>query len=199
MLEDFQPYEECENVGVRLPKISLTKEELLAIDPALSENSTSFDVLKALARKGIIEKGINKLPNRKDYYDRAKQELDTFEELGFTDYVLLNWDILKFCKREDIPTGSGRGCFVPNSKVLTSDGEKNIQDVKVGDVVRDHKNNDQEVINLLTYEIEEEIIEIQLENGEIIQCTQDHEFFTENRGWVKACELNEKDDLREIN
>lgn len=199
MFKDFQPHSEPENVGVRLPKISVSKEELAAIDSGLSESSSSFDILKALVRKGILEKGINKWTNRQNYYDRAKQELDTFEELGFTDYVLLNWDILKFCKEADIPTGSGRGCFVPNSKVLTSDGEKNIQDVKIGDIVRDHKNNDQEVIDLLTYDIEEEIIEIQLENGQIIQCTQDHEFFTENRGWVKACELNEKDDLREIN
>jgi len=109
MFDDFIPYSEPENVGVRLPKISVSKEELAAIDSGLSESSSSFDILKALVRKGILEKGINKWPNRQDYYDRAKQELDTFEELGFTDYVLLNWDILSFCKREDIPSGDGRG------------------------------------------------------------------------------------------
>ena len=37
--------------------------------------------------------------------------------------------------------------------------------------------------------------EIELESGEIIKCTGNHPFFTSNRGWIKAEELNEEDDI----
>ena len=48
------------------------------------------------------------------------------------------------------------------------------------------------------YDVDEEVIIIQFENGSQVKCTQDHEFYTENRGWVKAVDLNEFDDIREI-
>lgn len=106
---DFNEYFECEPVGVRLPKIKLSLKELKEIDEKLELSSSSLDLLKSLVRKGIIERGINKLENRQEYYDRAQYELEIFEELGFVDYVLLNWDILGFCHKNDIPVGAGRG------------------------------------------------------------------------------------------
>lgn len=117
MFEDFEPYDFHENSGVELPKIHLTKDELAAIDPKLPVDASSLDVLRSLIRKGIIERGIDKLPNRREYYDRAKYELDIFAELGFVDYVLLNWDIIGFCHREGIITGLGRGS-APSSLIL---------------------------------------------------------------------------------
>ena len=36
-------------------------------------------------------------------------ELSILQELGFIDYILLNWDILNYCHLNDIPTGPGRG------------------------------------------------------------------------------------------
>ena len=36
-------------------------------------------------------------------------ELKILKDLGFIDYILLNWDILHFCQESDIPTGPGRG------------------------------------------------------------------------------------------
>jgi nitrogenase subunit NifH len=40
-------------------------------------------------------------------------------------------------------------------------------------------------------------VEITLENGETIKLTEDHEVHTSNRGWVKAGELTEQDDITE--
>jgi DNA polymerase-3 subunit alpha len=57
----------------------------------------------------VLEKGVDKKQNCQVYYDRVKTELSLFEELGFIDYVLLNWDILNFCHENKIPTGPGRG------------------------------------------------------------------------------------------
>lgn len=39
-------------------------------------------------------------------------------------------------------------------------------------------------------------MELQLEGG-VIVCTEDHEIMTNNRGWVKACELTSSDDVKE--
>lgn len=69
--------------------------------------------------------------------------------------------------------GTGMGCFVNGTKVLTTKGEKNIEDVVVGDVVITHKLREKEVINTISYKTNKnEILEI---NGEI-KCTQNHKF-----------------------
>jgi len=107
LFEDFSDYNGCEPAGVRLPKIKIDDSVFESLN--LEKTATSYEVLKALVRKGIIEKGINKLPNKQEYYDRAKLELDTFEELGFCDYVLLNWEIIDYAKSNGIPVGEGRG------------------------------------------------------------------------------------------
>jgi DNA polymerase III subunit alpha len=109
IFEEFSNYDFAEPAGVELPKIFVNDDLLKSIDAKLTQSSSNNDILKSLVKKGIKEKGIDKLPNKKEYYDRAKNELDTFEELGFTDYILLNWDILDFCHRNNIPTGNGRG------------------------------------------------------------------------------------------
>jgi len=43
-----------------------------------------------------------------------------------------------------------------------------------------------------------EWVEIELENGDIIRTTADHEVFTTNRGWVEAADLTEDDDIKEL-
>jgi hypothetical protein len=41
-------------------------------------------------------------------------------------------------------------------------------------------------------------IEVELENGDVIRLTEDHELFTTNRGWVEARDLTEDDDIKEL-
>ena len=43
------------------------------------------------------------------FVERIKYELDTLKDLGFVDYVLLVWDVINYCKENDIPVGLGRG------------------------------------------------------------------------------------------
>jgi hypothetical protein len=199
VIELFQPYKDCEPVGVTLPKIKLSSSEIAAISQDLSTNSTSSEVLRALARKGLAQRKILDQPNKKEYLNRAKQEIETLEELGFVDYILLNWDVMGFCHKNNIIVGNGRGCFLPEQTVkLKNNKFKNIEDVLVGDIVIDHNKEEKRVLDTLSYDIKEEIIILQLENGVEIKCTKDHEFFTNNRGWVRAEDLTEEDDLREI-
>lgn len=109
------------------------------------------------------------------------------------------WELIKFCQKEGIATGVGRGCFVPGSRVKMSDGLYSpIEIIDIGEEIIDAYGNKQIVINTLTYDIEEDIIELEFKNKIKIKCTLDHEFLTSNRGWVKADELSEDDEIIEI-
>lgn len=107
MFEDYQPYKNPTLAGVRLPKIHIEPRqyEALGANPSIS----NYEFLRKLCWQTIQEKGIDKLPNAKEYYARVKYELETLKELGFDEYILLNWEILNFCHENKIPTGDGRG------------------------------------------------------------------------------------------
>ena len=126
MFENFTPYDDCEPAGVDLPKTVVDANKLEEI--GLSLDSSTKEILYELARKGLREKGITKFKNKEAYFERAKQELETFEELGFTDYILLNWDVLNFCHENNIPTGAGRGSAA-GSLVLFLLGVTNIDPI----------------------------------------------------------------------
>tara|TARA_R100001460_G_scaffold57622_4_gene97376 strand:- start:182 stop:2761 length:2580 start_codon:yes stop_codon:yes gene_type:complete len=127
LFNNFSNYEKPYPVGVRLPEI-VVEQEILD-DLNLSADSDSKDILYELTRKGLRDRGITKQTNKKVYYDRAKMELDIFDDLGFIDYILLNWDVLNFCKKNGIPTGAGRGSAA-GSLVLYLLGVTNIDPIK---------------------------------------------------------------------
>jgi len=103
----LEPFKQPMPVGVRLPGIEVDRRVYYQLD--LDPKSSNYDLLRALCLRGVKQRGIDKLENKKDYYDRVKMELSVLKELGFIDYILLNWDILDFCHRNEIPTGPGRG------------------------------------------------------------------------------------------
>ena len=105
--KSFESYDLVCPPGVRLPEITIDKKYYNAYKASSSISNLEF--LKVLCKDGVKNLGINKLKNKKEYYDRIKYELEILEELGFTDYILLNWDILNYCKENNIPTGAGRG------------------------------------------------------------------------------------------
>ena len=45
----------------------------------------------------------------KEYYDRLTYELEVIDNKSMLDYFMVNWEIVKFCKENDIATGPGRG------------------------------------------------------------------------------------------
>ena len=94
-------------VGVRLPEIDVERRVYYQLD--LDPKSSNYDLLRALCLRGAKDRGIEKLENKQEYYDRVKMELNILKDLGFVDYILLNWDILNFCHYNGIPTGPGRG------------------------------------------------------------------------------------------
>ncbi len=89
--------------GVRLPSFEIDKKYKHEIN--VSEDIKNEDFLKALCKEGLKRKGLK----GKEYTDRVKYELKTLSELGFNDYILLVWDVVNFCKNNDIAVGLGRG------------------------------------------------------------------------------------------
>jgi DNA-directed DNA polymerase III PolC len=106
-LEGFTGYDDCVPPGVTLPDIQINPKHYESL--GISSDSSNYIFLKTLCINGLKEKGIDKLKNKKEYSDRIKYELNTLKDLGFIDYILLNWDILEFCHNSGIPTGPGRG------------------------------------------------------------------------------------------
>lgn len=195
--KNFSKYEDVLPVGVLLPELKIDKRHYDRLN--ISQNSSNVEFLKSLCNKGVVELGLDKLPNRKEYFDRLKREISTFEELNFTDYILLTWDVINFCKENNVVVGLGRGCFLPASLVKMGDGSfKKIEDVSIGDSVISHDGTVQNVLNTFQYDIAEDLIHIELEDGREIKCTRDHEILTKNRGWVRAEELNDIDELVDV-
>ena len=126
-MKKFSPYEDCCPPGVRLPEIEIEDKYYKMLDS--SSNISNHDFLRKLCHKGVYDKGIDKFDNKKAYFDRAKSELKILSELGFIDYILLNWDILNFCHENDIPTGPGRGSAA-GSLVLYLIGVTDVDPVK---------------------------------------------------------------------
>lgn len=116
--------------------------------------------------------------------------------------ILFQEQIMKLV--EDLSNGkiNGNYCFAGNTKVLTEDGEKTIKQIveekkpiKVWSYNKEEEKYElKEVINFFDNG-EKNTIKLILENGREIICTPEHLFLTKNRGWVKAIDIEEDDDL----
>jgi len=105
--KNFKPYD-LDLHGVRLPSFT--------IDPAfkekigLSAECKNFDFLRGLCLEGFRKLKLKKGSELYDtYVERVKYELDILNDLGFTDYILLVWNVVNYCRINDIPVGPGRG------------------------------------------------------------------------------------------
>jgi DNA polymerase-3 subunit alpha len=127
MIEQFSHYESPFPAGVKLPKIQIEKRYYQQL--GISDDISNFEFLRRICFEGVKKRGILEYPNKEKYFERLKMELSIFEELGFIDYVLLNWDIINFCHETGIPTGAGRGS-APGSLVLYAIGVTNIDPIK---------------------------------------------------------------------
>ena len=116
--------------------------------------------------------------------------------------ILFQEQIMKLV--EDLTNGkvNGNYCFAGNTKVLTEDGEKTIKQIveekkpiKVWSYNKEEEKYElKEVINFFDNG-EKNTMKLILENEREIICTPEHLFLTKNRGWVKAIDLEEDDDL----
>ena len=179
--------------GMRLPEINIPKDF-----------NNEWEYLKFLSFNGLKERG---LAGRQEYVDRLEDELfdvkmvNETKGYNFSRYFLIVWDYVNQARQNNVRLGVGRGCFTPECKVDCENGSKRISDIKKGDMVLSYDGKFHEVLNTLNYDVEEELIEIELEDGRKITCTHDHEIHVNRNGilvWVKASELTEEDEIFDI-
>lgn len=71
----------------------------------------SIEVFKKKIEEGISNRGIDKLvgEEKDKYFNRIKEEFDTYVQLDTVDYMLLMTNIIEWCKDNGIHHGYGRG------------------------------------------------------------------------------------------
>ncbi|WP_099974719.1 DNA polymerase III subunit alpha [Lactobacillus terrae] len=71
------------------------------------DNVSSTEFLSVLAHRGL-EKRCNSNVT-KEYAERLNYELEVIDKMGFADYFLIIWDVIKYSHSVSIKTGPGRG------------------------------------------------------------------------------------------
>ena len=93
--------------GVRLPKFNI--EERYIKQFGLKSDINTYDFLREICLKRFAELGLNSSKDKKTYINRVKYELEILKDLDFTEYILLVWKVVSYCRENDIPLGLGRG------------------------------------------------------------------------------------------
>ena len=75
--------------------------------PHLWEDSEKLFIKKI--KDGIKRRGVDKYPNRDEYANRVKYEMEAYRHNGAIDFMLLMEDIVSWCRDNDIGIGYGRG------------------------------------------------------------------------------------------
>ncbi len=113
MLNDFTKYNLPQiDLGVKLPDFKIEKKHIDRL--GLKEDVSAFDFLHALCLEGLENRVISRFksdydPEIEKYSKRMMYELRAFEELDFSSYLLITWDIVNHCRENAIPIGYGRG------------------------------------------------------------------------------------------
>ncbi len=181
---------------VSIPDIKILFDK---VDSFNKENDFKIDYRNIFISRGTTETDRLKLKERLEAEPRIKSvcidvanghRLDMFDYLKelkndlCKDKILMagnvgTEEVVKFYIEagvDIIKAGIGPGCFTADMKVLTSNGLKNIVEIKVGDLVLTHKNRFQKVLNTMTYEEKDSIISI---NG--IESTLNHKYYVINK------------------
>lgn len=90
-------------------------------------------------------------------------------------------------------------CFVAGTPVSTVEGLRNIEDLKVGDIVLTYnletqKAEEKEIVHTIESE-DNVLVNITLENGEKLQNTPLHPYYISEKGWIEAENLKAGDIL----
>ena len=93
----------------------------------------------------------------------------------------------------------GPGCFDENTLIKTETGYTKISEVIKGERVwtlnTKGKSEISEVVELFKYDADTEMVNIELETGETVVCTLDHEIRLSNGNWIMAKDLKDGNDV----
>lgn len=76
--------------------------------PDCPNSTSSWHYLEKLAKTLLMEKFGGKRPPI-EYIERINYELKTIKKMGFSDYMLIDWDIVNGANSIDVMVGPGRG------------------------------------------------------------------------------------------
>lgn len=134
-----------------LPKYEMSKEER-------EQFETNEDLFFHLIEEGLLR--ITKAESE-EYLSRIEKEIEVIKLGGFIDYFLILWDIINWCKKNDILTGTGRGSAV--GSLVSYLLEITQLDPIVYNLLFERFLN----AGRVSKEVEEEIIIIQTQDGDI--------------------------------
>ena len=87
--------------------------------------------LAALAKKGLDKRLRQGKHDISAYKQRLQEELETIHALGYDDYFLIVWDVVRYAKQQGILVGPGRGS-APGSLVAYALGITDIDPLRYG-------------------------------------------------------------------
>lgn len=91
------------------------------------------------------------------------------------------------------------GCFSHDTLITLADGTK----IPISEISKntsilsfDIDKNDyviEKVNDVIIQELDKNWVKLEFDDGTSIECTEDHKFYTKNRGWVEAKDLTDSD------
>lgn len=142
-------------------------------------------VLELFAGIGACSSALARLGIEYEIIDAV--EIDRFAIKSFNAIHGTNFepqDITKWDKNIDADLiMHGSPCFAAGTKVITSKGYKNIEDIKVGDIVLTHKNRFKEVTDIGS-DGKKNIYKIETQGTLAIECTDNHPFLIKHKSKV---------------
>jgi len=193
-------FEECENIdinkNIKMPTIypNLSNDEKITL--LKKEVNDNFKII-------MKEENVSK-EMRKKYVEECRKEMqvieDTNDEIHTADYFLLNKQVYDLAsgKYHGTLTKTGRGsCFTKTALVLTKEGYKTIDNVKIGDEVISDDCKWHKVINTMSFDVCEPLIEFtHYKQGSVYkkyknQCTLDHKLLVNRDGDINYIEAKD--------
>lgn len=98
--------EKCSQFQIDTKSMKLPKYNLKEIE---SNFVNSEELFISKIEEGFILKISGQVEDEQVYRDRINKEIDIIRRGGFIDYFLILWDVMMYCKANDILTGIGRG------------------------------------------------------------------------------------------
>ena len=222
---DYSPYNNrppMEHQKVAIEKLLANDKFILADDMGLGKSTSAVIAsMESGAKKVLIvcpaSLKINWDREIKNYTDRKVLIVEGRKWGSTFDYYIINYDILKnyhtteksedsddykLLVNEKFDLAIVDECFTYDTKIMTDKGEMLIGDIVENGIdcqIVSYNFNTKKIeykkINRWIKKHKDTIYQIKLQNGVFIECTDNHKFYTNNRGYVKAKELTTNDDL----
>lgn len=86
--------------------VQLTMQQKLLPKFAVPDQQSASEYLRALCEEGLRQRGVS---DEERYQKRLAHELAVIDQMGFSDYFLIVWDVMRYAHEHHIMTGPGRG------------------------------------------------------------------------------------------